>query len=262
MGPNRFGRIGGSQVDVPSVRESTVPRPCQSKGRRAAARVSPQHAVQGVACPLYCMSSADEGNSREGWSRSTRQGKRHARVSPRKAGMRHHRWLVTNPLTAAPEVLLLRHRLPGRSRATRPARPVVRRLAVLPATAGLIDTARAFPEPTIVIDQCSGVARINGFGFDKLETPSSSERLAETWKPWIETCIEVFGPDRYCSRAISRSTRLVQLRRRLWNVCRRPQGPVRRKIHSPVLRSLPRMIGSPFRTNTSTPQKSLPARSR
>jgi len=39
-------------------------------------------------------------------------------------------------------------------------------------------------------------------------------------------------------------------------------GPVRRKIHNPLSRSLPRMIVWPSRTNVSTPQKSLPAESR
>jgi predicted TIM-barrel fold metal-dependent hydrolase len=38
--------------------------------------------------------------------------------------------------------------------------------------------------------------RINGFAFDKGETPPSSQVLAQTWKPWIETCIEAFGADR------------------------------------------------------------------
>ncbi len=38
--------------------------------------------------------------------------------------------------------------------------------------------------------------RINGFGFHKGERPPSSEQLAQTWKPWIETCIEAFGVDR------------------------------------------------------------------
>jgi predicted TIM-barrel fold metal-dependent hydrolase len=38
--------------------------------------------------------------------------------------------------------------------------------------------------------------RINGYGFEKAETPPSSELLAATWKPYIETCIEAFGAER------------------------------------------------------------------
>jgi predicted TIM-barrel fold metal-dependent hydrolase len=98
----------------------------------------------------------------------------------------------------------------------------------------LIDTAKALPDTTIVVDHCGGVVRIgayqehqrevferwsasmrelarlpnvyvklgglgmriNGFDFDKGEKPPSSDVLARTWKPWIETCIEAFGADR------------------------------------------------------------------
>ena len=35
-----------------------------------------------------------------------------------------------------------------------------------------------------------------GLGFDKLEAPASSERLAESWGPLFEHCIEQFGPGR------------------------------------------------------------------
>ena len=38
--------------------------------------------------------------------------------------------------------------------------------------------------------------KVNGHGFHDLAEPPSSERLAEVWKPWIETCIEAFGPKR------------------------------------------------------------------
>ena len=32
--------------------------------------------------------------------------------------------------------------------------------------------------------------------WEKGETPPTSGHLADTWKPWIETCIEAFGADR------------------------------------------------------------------
>ncbi|WP_423460313.1 amidohydrolase family protein [Ottowia sp. VDI28] len=35
-----------------------------------------------------------------------------------------------------------------------------------------------------------------GFGFERTERPASSEVLAKAWAPWIETCIEAFGPER------------------------------------------------------------------
>ncbi len=38
--------------------------------------------------------------------------------------------------------------------------------------------------------------RINGFDFEKGELPPSSQQLAQTWKPWMEPCIELFGADR------------------------------------------------------------------
>jgi predicted TIM-barrel fold metal-dependent hydrolase len=94
--------------------------------------------------------------------------------------------------------------------------------------------ARAFPDTRIVVNHCGGVLRIgdyaarrdeafarwsasmrslaalpnvfvklgglgmriNGFGFDAQPAPPTSVRLAEAWRPWIETCIEAFGADR------------------------------------------------------------------
>ena len=141
---------------------------------------------------------------------------------------------LANPLTAAPRSLLL----------DRSFRAGLAQLAPLGLTYDawlffaqlpeLIDTAKALPDTTIIVDHCGGVVRIgayqerqgevferwrasmrelarlpnvhvklgglgmriNGFDFDKGETPPSSEQLAQTWKPWIDTCIEAFGADR------------------------------------------------------------------
>ena len=98
----------------------------------------------------------------------------------------------------------------------------------------LTDLARAFPHTTIVLDHLGGIVgigayenrrddtfadwsrsirelatcdnvcvklgglgmRINGFGFETRDAPTSSELLAQTWRPYIETCIEAFGPQR------------------------------------------------------------------
>ena len=35
-----------------------------------------------------------------------------------------------------------------------------------------------------------------GFGFDQLKAPASSEQLAQAWGPYIEHCIQAFGPNR------------------------------------------------------------------
>jgi predicted TIM-barrel fold metal-dependent hydrolase len=35
-----------------------------------------------------------------------------------------------------------------------------------------------------------------GFGFHKRETLPGSEELAQAWRPYLETCIEAFGPER------------------------------------------------------------------
>jgi predicted TIM-barrel fold metal-dependent hydrolase len=98
----------------------------------------------------------------------------------------------------------------------------------------VVDLARAHPETTIVVDHVGGLLGIGryaqdraavfaewrkmigriaacpnvtiklgglgmvscGFGFNEKPMPPSSEELAAAWKPYIETCIAAFGPDR------------------------------------------------------------------
>jgi L-fuconolactonase len=98
----------------------------------------------------------------------------------------------------------------------------------------LFDLAKAYPDTRFVVNHCDGVVRIasygdqrkevfdtwarsmrelaqlpnvyvkvgglgmhlNGFDFEKGERPPSSIELAETWKPWVHTCIEAFGANR------------------------------------------------------------------
>ena len=38
--------------------------------------------------------------------------------------------------------------------------------------------------------------RIGGFGFHEQAEPPSSETLVATWRPYVETCIQAFGPSR------------------------------------------------------------------
>lgn len=103
-----------------------------------------------------------------------------------------------------------------------------------PQLPDLLDLARAFPEQPIVLDHVGGFLGIGpyeskrdqiypswaanirdlaecpnvvvklgglamsmcGFGFNKREVPASSQELADTWRPYVETCIEAFGPER------------------------------------------------------------------
>ncbi len=96
------------------------------------------------------------------------------------------------------------------------------------------DLARAFPEQPIVLNHAGGILgigsyagrrdelfahwrrqiselaacpnvfvklgglgmKISGFGFEKRQRPPSSEDLAAAWRPYVETCIEAFGPER------------------------------------------------------------------
>jgi L-fuconolactonase len=103
-----------------------------------------------------------------------------------------------------------------------------------PQLPDLLDIARAFPGQTIIVDHVgghlgvgqyagkqaetlpvwkkhmqdlAGCPNVNvklgglgmtsfGFGFHLREAPPSSQELAAAWKPYIETCIEMFGPER------------------------------------------------------------------
>jgi L-fuconolactonase len=103
-----------------------------------------------------------------------------------------------------------------------------------PQIGELADLARAFPETRIVLNHVGGPVgigayagkhkevfpgwaasikalaacpnvhvkvgglgmRIGGFGFDREAEPPSSETLAATWRPYVETTLEAFGPAR------------------------------------------------------------------
>lgn len=103
-----------------------------------------------------------------------------------------------------------------------------------PQIGELTDLARAFPETRIVLDHCGGPAGVGrfagrreevfpewkasiqeiarcenvvvklgglamcllGYDFHQRPKPPSSEEAAAAWRPYIETCIEAFGPDR------------------------------------------------------------------
>jgi predicted TIM-barrel fold metal-dependent hydrolase len=103
-----------------------------------------------------------------------------------------------------------------------------------PQIGDLTDLARAFPDTRIVLDHCGGpvglgrfanrreeifplwkasirdiakcpnvvvklgglAMRLLGYDFHQRPKPPSSEDLANAWRPYIETCIEAFGPNR------------------------------------------------------------------
>jgi predicted TIM-barrel fold metal-dependent hydrolase len=103
-----------------------------------------------------------------------------------------------------------------------------------PQIGELTDLARAFPDTRIVLDHCGGPAgigvyakrreeiftnwkssileiakcpnvvvklgglamRLLGYDFHERPAPPSSKDLAAAWRPYMETCIEAFGPER------------------------------------------------------------------
>ena len=103
-----------------------------------------------------------------------------------------------------------------------------------PQIGELIDLARAFPDTKIMLDHCGGpvglgrfagrreetfpswkasiqeiakcpnvsvklgglAMRLLGYDFHERPKPPSSEQAAAAWRPYIETCIEAFGPGR------------------------------------------------------------------
>ncbi len=103
-----------------------------------------------------------------------------------------------------------------------------------PQIGELVDLARAFPDTKIMLDHCGGpvgigrfagkreetfpawkasiqeiakcpnvsvklgglAMRLLGYDFHERPKPPSSEQAAAAWRPYIETCIEAFGPDR------------------------------------------------------------------
>jgi predicted TIM-barrel fold metal-dependent hydrolase len=103
-----------------------------------------------------------------------------------------------------------------------------------PQLGEFIDLARAFPDTRIILDHCGGpvgigsyagrreenfaawkasilqvakcpnvtvklgglAMRLLGYDFHERPKPPSSEEAASAWRPYIETCIDAFGPER------------------------------------------------------------------
>lgn len=141
---------------------------------------------------------------------------------------------LANPLTASPPGLLLDASFRAGLAQLAPLGLSFDAWLFFAQLPELIDTAKALPDTTFIVDHCGGIARIgpyesqraevferwsrsicdlarlpnvhiklgglgmriNGFDFHLGELPPSSEHLAAAWKPWIETCIETFGANR------------------------------------------------------------------
>lgn len=113
--------------------------------------------------------------------------------------------------------------------------------------------ADAFPEAPIVVNHCGGLlgigpytgsdtfarwkslvlevarrpntlmklgglsARRCGFGFEKRQTPATASVIASLWRPYIETCIEAFGPTRCMFESNFPPDRVSGSYRTVWN---------------------------------------------
>lgn len=56
---------------------------------------------------------------------------------------------------------------------------------------------RVLAERPNVTMKIGGLAmRLPGFGFNEMPSPPSSEYLADAWRPYVDTCIDAFGPTR------------------------------------------------------------------
>jgi predicted TIM-barrel fold metal-dependent hydrolase len=141
---------------------------------------------------------------------------------------------LANPLTAAPRGLLLDPSYRRGVAQLAPLGLSYDAWVFFTQLPELLDLAKAFPDTPIIINHCGGVLRIasyegrrkevfetwsrsmrelsqlpnvyvkvgglgmriNGFDFEKGERPPSSVDLAQAWKPWMESCIEMFGANR------------------------------------------------------------------
>jgi predicted TIM-barrel fold metal-dependent hydrolase len=84
--------------------------------------------------------------------------------------------------------------------------------------AGIVDLAQ---RPNVCVKLGGLGMAICGFGFHRLEAPASSEALADAWRPYIETCIEAFGPERGMFESNFPVDRVSCDYRTLWNAFKR-----------------------------------------
>ena len=78
----------------------------------------------------------------------------------------------------------------------------------------ILETAR---RPNMVMKLGGLSARRCGFGFERRATPASAAELARIWRPYIETCIEAFGPQRCMFESNFPPDRVSGSYRTVWN---------------------------------------------
>ncbi|MCB1396643.1 MAG: amidohydrolase family protein [Rhodobacteraceae bacterium] len=132
------------------------------------------------------------------------------------------------------DAAILHHQIPDLVRAARrhPDVPIVLSHMGLATGLGRADPREVFDEWRGLIGQIADCPSVTckiggfglpfwGFGFDEAEGPVGSEALAQVWKPYVETAIEVFGADRCMMESNypqdSRSCGFVPL----WNALKR-----------------------------------------
>lgn len=84
--------------------------------------------------------------------------------------------------------------------------------------ADLVELAKS---PNVVVKLGGLGMAICGFGFHKRETPASSEELAQAWRPYIETCIDLFGAERCMFESNFPVDQVSCDYRTLWNALKR-----------------------------------------
>jgi predicted TIM-barrel fold metal-dependent hydrolase len=83
------------------------------------------------------------------------------------------------------------------------------------------DLAELAKSPNVVVKLGGLGMAICGFGFHKRETPASSAELAQAWRPYIETCIDLFGAERCMFESNFPVDRVSCDYRTLWNALKR-----------------------------------------
>lgn len=75
--------------------------------------------------------------------------------------------------------------------------------------------------PNVVVKLGGMGLRVSGFGFNERVEPAGSEEIAEAWRPYIETCIQAFGPDRCMFESNFPVDKISCSYTTLWNVFKR-----------------------------------------
>jgi len=87
-----------------------------------------------------------------------------------------------------------------------------------PQLADVVDLARC---PNVVVKLGGIVNRGATYDFHNAAAPPSSETIAEVWRPYIETCIELFGPTRCMFESNFPVDKMAIGYKALWNAFKR-----------------------------------------